>query len=305
MFCPYCRQQLKDTDNYCTRCGRRLPELRPRADAPVPAQRPTPAPARQPAPVRQPAPAPQPPIVVQQPLPAQQPAPQPAPAAAARPASRPKADAATVVLTVAACLLGAAFVAVCACVPLLRVLPLTDAQGNGGAIVQTVLGAVDPAVSLAASGLVGDVRLTALEAVRAGTSLADATGSTQAALAVGLAAGAAAAAVVLVCAGVLSVLACRRPTPLLCWGGGVALVVAGAGLALLGTLDAFLVSGLRNSFSHTFAEQGIQLPAAAQILQVQPGLVALAALSFACLVCALAARVRWTRSMRAGAPGRP
>ena len=36
MYCPYCRQQLKETDRFCTRCGKRLPVGVPAPSAPQP-----------------------------------------------------------------------------------------------------------------------------------------------------------------------------------------------------------------------------------------------------------------------------
>ncbi len=35
MYCPYCRQQLKETDRFCTRCGKRIPNMAPAPQAPA------------------------------------------------------------------------------------------------------------------------------------------------------------------------------------------------------------------------------------------------------------------------------
>jgi len=328
MNCPYCGHELKDVDNFCTSCGTRVRRRQAAAPSAQPAQRtaarPRPAgladapnarrgtagqgglasardlgrgvqphddavAAARPARVETMAPDPQ----------ARRAA---AGGGAAAPAPKPEPGwgslgVALLAILASACALAAGLALLCA--PLLEIPLLGGSAATSSELVHAVLVSVDPGLSVFLSGLLDVGGLSALDLVAAGAGLSDALGSTLLAVAFGLVLGLAAVAALMGVFGALTTVLLRKPN-LLLTASGLLLCLFGAGGAVAAAVaDDRLVGWLRDGFSAAFAELGVQLPAAAQVVAPTVWLVVVAVCGFAAFVLALVARGRW-RACRLG-----
>ena len=176
--------------------------------------------------------------------------------------------------------------------PIVELPLLGGSAATSSELVHAVLVSVDPSLSVFMSGLLDVGGLCALDLVGVGASLADALGNPAVALGFGAALGLAAVAAALALAGAVSSVALRRPTPALRASCALLCLLGTGGCAAAAFADDRLVGLLRNDLSAAFAELGVQLPAAAQLLAPTVWLVAVAACGLAALVFALWARAR-------------
>ncbi len=261
MYCPYCREQLKDTDRFCTRCGKQIPDF----------ARPRPAVvggAADGAPGAAGASAPAPKAAAPRPVPGS-----PVP----------------VVLAVVAILLALGAAAVLLLAPLVALTPVADPSG----LLLSAVARFDGPFAVASVPWIGQEALSGVALVELASSYADEGGALVAAVALGGLLGLAASVGALLVAGAVSVALRRRPTGLLVAACvGTALIA----LALLGgvlALDVSWTPQLKSAVGALYGGVGPQVTAPGHVALPTPWLVVAAALSVGAWATASAARRRW------------
>lgn len=265
MFCPYCGQRLAETDNFCTRCGRRLPPARPAASSPAA-------------------------------LPAEPP--RRRPSAPARP--RPSTGV-LVAMAVGSALLLAAMLVACVA-PVVELPLLAGASTTTSDVMGVVLASVDPSLSVAIGTLLDVKGLNSFDVARLGFVCADVLPYGMTAVWVGLALGLALVAVALGLGGIVSSLVLGRPTPVLVAGAACVAAVCVAGLVAVAWVDGFAVSELRNGLSLAFAQMGVQLPEAVRVTAATPFLSVAAVTALVSFFLAAGARRAYVRRLRGPNP---
>lgn len=274
MFCPYCGERLSEGDNFCTRCGKRLPQ---RVSPAVPAAQ------AQPAAV----PAPRRPAGMA-----------PSRGGGARPA-RSWGSPLAAALCAAASALAVACVAMALFAPLVETPFFAGTSTARGDAVQAALEVVDPRLSVVAGGLIGSQGLGAYDLARLGVQLADVRSDDLVALATGLSVGAAAVAAALCAAGAATTLALRRSTPVLIVGTLLAALLGGAGIGAASGLNRSLADWLIHDMSQPFREMGVSIiPSDVAVVVATPWLVATVVCAAIAFVCAVWARRRLARGRR-------
>lgn len=274
MFCPYCGERLSEGDNFCTRCGKRLPQ---RVSPAVPA-----AQAQLAA-----VPAPRRPAGMA-----------PSRGGGARPA-RSWGSPLAAALCAAASALAVACVAMALFAPLVETPFFAGTSTARGDAVQAALEVVDPRLSVVAGGLIGSQGLGAYDLARLGVQLADVRSDDLVALATGLSVGAAAVAAALCAAGAATTLALRRSTPVLIVGTLLAALLGGAGIGAASGLNRSLADWLIHDMSQPFREMGVSIiPSDVAVIVATPWLVATVVCAAIAFACAVWARRRWARGRR-------
>lgn len=291
MYCPYCGERLSEGDNFCTRCGKRLP--RPGAPSTSASRGEVEGAPSRPGP-SVPSPAVRPSAAV----PSYR---GPGPGEGAREGGRPRTGGSplTAALCTAACVLAVACIAAALLAPLVEMPFLAGTSTARGDAVQAVLEVVDPRLSVVAGGLIGSGGLGSFDLARLGVQLADALVDDRVALATGLSVGATGVTALLCAAGVVSTAALRRSTPVLICGCLLAVLLGAAGLGAVAYFNDALVDWLIADKSHLFREMGVSLiPSDVKVVVATPWLVATVACAGAAFVCAVWARRRWACGRR-------
>lgn len=265
MYCPYCRQQLKETDRFCTRCGKCLPVA-----VPVP---------------RPPAPTPSVPVSVGE-TPVAVPE---APVAKAAPAPVVPGSPVPVVLAVVACLLALASVAVLLLAPLASVTPVADGSG----LLLSAAARFDGAFAAAAGPWLGQQALTAVPLAELVLSYADEGANVPVAVGTGCLLGVAAAFALLLAAGIVSIALRRRPTGLLVAGCVGTTLVSAALLAGVFAIDLMWTPRLKAAVGALYGGVGPQVAVPDHMAAATPWLVVAVVLAAAAWCVAVAARRRW------------